>query len=354
MKKRVVLVRFNEGFGFNGGGGNGGGDGKFDSNTARLLGNIALALGLSYLSLLAVLVPIVGVGAFLWWAGRDIVHCSCLNCGNDFQIFKSFLNDELHCALTAVNHSQTHEDVSIDKKGEVPSLTTAAIYEFQNLGYFLKDLVLTVAYSVIITGFRKDSSAAVVDVEAEPGNLLIFLTGIYGPKGVDMPDPIQAICTTWGSDPVSYGSYSHVRVQSLGCDYGILEKVWGTGKLHIFSVLHLERNVGAKDPKSSGLLRITFDNRKDDMKKVLERSCEPLSNQPLQLYTTLSREQAHELQLLPGKEERKLEYLINNIGLKLMGANALGNFCNSLVTSISNARRGRGRNRISAPQQSTV
>ncbi|PPD89211.1 hypothetical protein GOBAR_DD13855 [Gossypium barbadense] len=80
-------------------------------NTARLVGNIALAIGLTYLSatgqlgwvldaivsiwLIAVLVPIVGVGAFLWWAGRDIVQSSCPNCGNDFQIFKSFLNDEL-------------------------------------------------------------------------------------------------------------------------------------------------------------------------------------------------------------------------------------------------------------------
>ena len=51
-KKRVVLVRFNQGFGFNGGGGEsgGGGGGKIDSNTARLLGNIALAIGLTYLS----------------------------------------------------------------------------------------------------------------------------------------------------------------------------------------------------------------------------------------------------------------------------------------------------------------
>ena len=52
MKRRVVLVRFNQGFGFNGGGGEsgGGGGGKIDSNTARLLGNIALAIGLTYLS----------------------------------------------------------------------------------------------------------------------------------------------------------------------------------------------------------------------------------------------------------------------------------------------------------------
>ena len=44
-KKRVVVVRFNQGF--NGGGGGGGRD---DGATARLLGNLALAIGLTYLS----------------------------------------------------------------------------------------------------------------------------------------------------------------------------------------------------------------------------------------------------------------------------------------------------------------
>ena len=46
-KKRVVLVRFNEDFGFNGGGGGGGNN----SNNARILGNLALAIGLTYFSM---------------------------------------------------------------------------------------------------------------------------------------------------------------------------------------------------------------------------------------------------------------------------------------------------------------
>jgi hypothetical protein len=50
-KKRVVVVRFNQGFGFNsGGGGGGGGGGRDDGATARILGNLALAIGLTYLS----------------------------------------------------------------------------------------------------------------------------------------------------------------------------------------------------------------------------------------------------------------------------------------------------------------
>ncbi|CAK7327557.1 unnamed protein product [Dovyalis caffra] len=45
-KRRVVLVRSNKRFGLNGGGG-----GRDNSGTTRLLGNIALAVGLTYLSM---------------------------------------------------------------------------------------------------------------------------------------------------------------------------------------------------------------------------------------------------------------------------------------------------------------
>ncbi|KAK1283382.1 hypothetical protein QJS10_CPB21g00726 [Acorus calamus] len=101
-----VVVRANQGFGFNGGGGGGGRD---NNTTARVIGNLALAIGLTYLSMtgqlgwvldaivsiwiIAVLVPIVGFGAFLWYAGREIIQSSCPNCGNDFQIFRSSLKD---------------------------------------------------------------------------------------------------------------------------------------------------------------------------------------------------------------------------------------------------------------------
>ncbi|KAM0948932.1 hypothetical protein DsansV1_C06g0064901 [Dioscorea sansibarensis] len=105
-KKRGLVVV--QGFGFNGGGGGT----RWDKNdTARVLGNLALATGLIYLSLtgqlgwildaivsiwlFAVLLPIVGLGAFFWFVGRDIVQSSCPNCGNDFQIFKSSLKDGL-------------------------------------------------------------------------------------------------------------------------------------------------------------------------------------------------------------------------------------------------------------------
>ncbi|MCH84076.1 hypothetical protein A2U01_0004907 [Trifolium medium] len=47
------------------------------------------------MQIFVVLVPIVGLGAFIWWAGRDIMKGTCPNCGNDFQVFKTTLNDEL-------------------------------------------------------------------------------------------------------------------------------------------------------------------------------------------------------------------------------------------------------------------
>ncbi|KMT13006.1 hypothetical protein BVRB_4g087210 [Beta vulgaris subsp. vulgaris] len=105
-QKRVVLVKFNQFPNFNGGN-----DKRDDGTSARVLVNLALAVGLTYLTmtgqlgwvldtivslwLLAIIVPVVGFGIFLWWAGRDIIQDSCPNCGNTFQVFKSSLTDEL-------------------------------------------------------------------------------------------------------------------------------------------------------------------------------------------------------------------------------------------------------------------
>ncbi|MQM03680.1 hypothetical protein Taro_036465 [Colocasia esculenta] len=119
-KGTSVVVRANQGFGFNGGGGGGG----WDRNTiSRVLGNLALAIGLTYLTmtgqlgwfldaivsiwLLAVLLPIVGLGAFFWFAGRDIVQDTCPNCGNDFQIFKMVYSC-VHSALSLFQFRETN------------------------------------------------------------------------------------------------------------------------------------------------------------------------------------------------------------------------------------------------------
>ncbi|GLJ06652.1 hypothetical protein SUGI_0044070 [Cryptomeria japonica] len=61
--------------------------------------------------------------------------------------------------------------------------------------------------------------------------VLEILKGIYGPRGIDVPDPIQTVCTRWGSDPLSLGSYSHVAVGASGDDYDILAESVGEGRL---------------------------------------------------------------------------------------------------------------------------
>ncbi|KFK38718.1 hypothetical protein AALP_AA3G150900 [Arabis alpina] len=227
------------------------------------------------------------------------------------------------------------------------------------------------------------------------------LRGIYGPKGVVVPDPIQTICTRWGSDPLSYGSYSHVRVGSSGVDYDILaeslnNRLFFAGEattrqhpatmhgaylsglreasriLHVVNGFHtnpkkpVQRYSGVtndvlddlfkrpdiateklsfvfnpltEDLKSVGLVRVCFDTFEDD----------PTNR--LQLYTILSREQAQKLQELgESSSESKLAYLTNTLGLKLMGTNSVLDTCGALISIIANARKGRSRTRAVARQ----
>lgn len=64
---RVLLVRFNKGFGFNGlGGGGGGGGGKDDGTTARVLGNLTLAILLTYLTMTGQLGWVLDTIVSLW------------------------------------------------------------------------------------------------------------------------------------------------------------------------------------------------------------------------------------------------------------------------------------------------
>lgn len=220
-----------------------------------------------------------------------------------------------------------------------------------------------------------------------------------------MPDPIQTICTRWGSDPLSYGSYSHVSVQSSGSDYDILAESVGNrlffageatsrqypATMHgaFLSGLreasriyqstrsqqnnprkYMVKNIGSnndmlidlfkkpdlefgkfallfdplsENPQSMGLIQITFGNDEESYKEELSNS--NLSKLPLQLYTFISREQAYNLELITGGDEDRLSYLTKNLGLKLMGSNALISAGHSIIASIVNPRRGRGKGR---------
>lgn len=61
--------------------------------------------------------------------------------------------------------------------------------------------------------------------------VLRILRGIYGPRGVDVPDPIQTVCTRWGRDDHFLGSYSHVAVGASGSDYDTLAESVGDGRI---------------------------------------------------------------------------------------------------------------------------
>ncbi|EOY18785.1 Flavin containing amine oxidoreductase family protein [Theobroma cacao] len=61
--------------------------------------------------------------------------------------------------------------------------------------------------------------------------VLQILKGIYEPQGITVPEPLQTVCTRWGGDPFSLGSYSNVAVGASGDDYDILAESVGDGRL---------------------------------------------------------------------------------------------------------------------------
>ncbi|CAN1127565.1 Lysine-specific histone demethylase 1 homolog 1 [Linum perenne] len=61
--------------------------------------------------------------------------------------------------------------------------------------------------------------------------VLQILRGIFHPKGIVVPDPVKSICTRWGQDRFTYGSYSYVAVGSSGDDYDLLAESVGDGRV---------------------------------------------------------------------------------------------------------------------------
>ena len=207
-----------------------------------------------------------------------------------------------------------------------------------------------------------------------------------------MPDPIQSICTRWGSDPFSYGSYSHVSVQSSGKDYDILAENVGNrlffageatsrqypatmhgafmSGLREASRIYQLTSVQQPCPKKS--LSKNIGHNSGILVNLFKRPnlefgnfafiCDPLSDDPQlkaimkftfggieesykEIYTILSLEQMDQMQEITGGDENRLSYLTKNLGLKLMGLSALLIAGNDVIARVAASRKGRSRNR---------
>ncbi|VFQ68442.1 unnamed protein product [Cuscuta campestris] len=222
------------------------------------------------------------------------------------------------------------------------------------------------------------------------GRVLDILRGIFGPKGIAVPDPIQAVCTRWGQDKFSHGSYSYVAIGSSGDDYDILaESVAGrlffageaTNRQYP-ATMHGAFLSGMRE--AAHILRIatrasvdstdkTNNNNSspesDDMGRLFENpdlsfSCfsvlyDPKSTEPgsgsllrvaihgdgeaiagcsLYLYALISRKQAVELSEVEEGDMKRLQKLSLEYGVKLAGWRRVCKDAESLVDSILSSR----------------
>lgn len=218
------------------------------------------------------------------------------------------------------------------------------------------------------------------------GKVLEVLKGIFNPKGIVVPDPLQAVCTRWGQDQFTYGSYSYVAIGSSGDDYDILAESVGDGRVFFAgeatnkqypatmhgaflsgmreaanmlrvatrrSMVPAEKlnNVDEEirdldklfetpdltlgsfsflyDPRSidlesSALLRVAFKGEKSDS------GC-------LHLYGLIKRRQVIELNNVVGDIDR-MRMLNRDFGVKLVGRKSLCSIAESLITCIKSGR----------------
>ncbi|KAK9755173.1 hypothetical protein RND81_01G006700 [Saponaria officinalis] len=212
-----------------------------------------------------------------------------------------------------------------------------------------------------------------------------ILRGIFYPKGVDVPDPVQAVCTRWGQDRFSYGSYSYVAIGASGDDYDILAESIGNGRVFFageatnrqypatmhgafLSGMREAANIlrAAKRRSSNtadncaevkassegsddlallfskpdlqfGNVSVLFDPRSDDPESHsllrAEFHSEKLENGSLYLYGLLRRSQVVELSKVDGDVDR-LRIMNQQFGLRLVGKKGLCSTAKSLIACI--------------------
>ncbi|GAV67999.1 Amino_oxidase domain-containing protein/SWIRM domain-containing protein [Cephalotus follicularis] len=216
--------------------------------------------------------------------------------------------------------------------------------------------------------------------------VLEILRGIYHPKGIVVPDPVQAVCTRWGKDCFTYGSYSYVAIGSSGDDYDILAESVGHGrvffageatnrqypatmhgaflsgmreaanilrvskrrsfsltdKVHNDSEESEDLNELYKNPDLTfGSFSALFDPRSNDLESYsllrVEFRGDRLDSGCLCLYCLISRKQAMELSELD-LDQTRMEALSHKFRVKMVGRKGLCNAGESLIQCIKAAR----------------
>ncbi|ERN14660.1 lysine-specific histone demethylase 1 homolog 1 [Amborella trichopoda] len=220
--------------------------------------------------------------------------------------------------------------------------------------------------------------------------VLGILRGIFRPKGIIVPHPIQAVCTRWGSDQFTYGSYSHVAVGASGDDYDILAESVGQGRVFfageatnrrypatmhgaflsgLREAANISRiaesrskpeNIEVKDEFIEddalfdlfkrpdlcfGCFSALFDPRTSDLgsnsivRVLVGKGTNGVEyrSAPLRLYALMSRKQVIDLEEVDGDINR-LKVLYQSFGAKLVGVRGLGSEGGELIAYLKGAR----------------
>lgn len=221
--------------------------------------------------------------------------------------------------------------------------------------------------------------------------VLEILRGIFNPKGISVPNPLQAVCTRWGQDQYAYGSYSYVAIGASGDDYDILSESIGDGRVffageatnklypatmhgaflsgmreaaNILRVAKRRSLVPEQKPsnvikESDDLVKLfetpdlkfgsfsaLFDPRSDDLvsSSLLQVAFkgEKLDSGCLHLYGLIQRKQVVELSQVDGDVNR-MKLLNGEFRVKLIGRESLCSAAESLIVCIRSVRSGLNR-----------
>ncbi|KAI9084228.1 hypothetical protein K1719_033735 [Acacia pycnantha] len=215
-----------------------------------------------------------------------------------------------------------------------------------------------------------------------------ILRGIFHPKGIAVPDPVQAVCTRWGKDHFTYGSYSYVAIGSSGDDYDFLAESVGDGRVFFAgeatskqypATMHGAFLSGMRE--AANILRVakrrlsvSVDKNKtvaegnDDLNKLFEKPdltfgsfsalFDPKTNDLdsssllrvkfggsllesccLSLYAVVSKKWVVELSEIKGDENRMT--MLKNFGVSLVGRKGLSSAAESLINNIKLVRSNR-------------